>query len=534
MGRVNKLWSETRRLKKVIAALQPSSGVLNQRSTQQDEQLFSEVATRYGSGDWMQHQYIPLPEEWPSEPDGEFDRRPYGLDEIFEVVFDKPERMFLYSWTLGTVFIRILPPGSGSGLFDLYTVSPGLRYGPPSPDKPIPIACPDEKCAAKRVPLMEDSVRRVRWFTEFLTKAVTLSRESDTNALAGLVLCMEVSDGLFMAPLTPDVSEGRQLIEAGLPAPVLTLNKRTIDHRSVDVVDRDFITTGGYHELKQRVAAADSRLPFQKRKPVIFWRSSAYGRAHPEKTDRVRAALISRDLNRGGAHWLDARLTNCDPAPPHTHGICRFTKHGPGHGIVDDGGGKNDRFSYEDQLQYRYLLDIDGQGSAWTGAFWKLLTSESVVFKVVSGRQQWWYPRVKPWVHFIPVRLDYSDLWDKFQWAQEHPEDCIIMARNSAKVMQGITEESEVVRLGQQLGILSEMYRDQFRTAPPREWLQRQTARLPGRWEHMVHLKVRNKDNNDIWCSASANSTAELDCEQDNQHGGSCLLKCKVPCDSSA
>ena len=44
---------------------------------------------RYGSGDWMQHQYIPLPEEWPSEPDGEFDRRPYGLDEIFEVLLPR-------------------------------------------------------------------------------------------------------------------------------------------------------------------------------------------------------------------------------------------------------------------------------------------------------------------------------------------------------------------------------------------------------------------------------------------------------------
>ena len=47
------------------------------------------------------------------------------------------------------------------------------------------------------------------------------------------------------------------------------------------------------------------------------------------------------------------------------------------------------RLTLTDQLRYRYLLDLDGNGNAWSGCFWKLASRESVVFKVMSDREQW-------------------------------------------------------------------------------------------------------------------------------------------------
>ena len=38
--------------------------------------------------------------------------------------------------------------------------------------------------------------------------------------------------------------------------------------------------------------------------------------------------------------------------------------------------------SLDEQLNYRYQIDVDGNGNAWNGCFWKMLTAESVVFKV--------------------------------------------------------------------------------------------------------------------------------------------------------
>jgi hypothetical protein len=45
--------------------------------------------------------------------------------------------------------------------------------------------------------------------------------------------------------------------------------------------------------------------------------------------------------------------------------------------------GSDKPVSLAEQLDYRYQIDIDGNGNAWNGCFWKMLTAESVVFKVL-------------------------------------------------------------------------------------------------------------------------------------------------------
>ena len=49
-------------------------------------------------------------------------------------------------------------------------------------------------------------------------------------------------------------------------------------------------------------------------------------------------------------------------------------------------------------------------------AGWQL-ASDAVVFKVDSayGLQMWYHERLKPWVHYIPVKADLSDLHQRFQ-----------------------------------------------------------------------------------------------------------------------
>ena len=51
--------------------------------------------------------------------------------------------------------------------------------------------------------------------------------------------------------------------------------------------------------------------------------------------------------------------------------------------------------------------------SAYVG--WQL-ASDAVVFKVDSayGLQMWYHERLKPWVHYIPVKADLSDLHQRF------------------------------------------------------------------------------------------------------------------------
>ncbi|GAA94742.1 glycosyltransferase family 90 protein [Mixia osmundae IAM 14324] len=59
--------------------------------------------------------------------------------------------------------------------------------------------------------------------------------------------------------------------------------------------------------------------------------------------------------------------------------------------------------------QNKYVLDVDGNG--WSGRFKMLMSSQSLVFKS-SFYEEWWQERSQPWVHFVPVSPDYSDIYD--------------------------------------------------------------------------------------------------------------------------
>ncbi|EGN94295.1 glycosyltransferase family 90 protein [Serpula lacrymans var. lacrymans S7.3] len=67
------------------------------------------------------------------------------------------------------------------------------------------------------------------------------------------------------------------------------------------------------------------------------------------------------------------------------------------------------RQTIKDSGKYKYVLDVDGNG--WSGRFKRLLTSNSLVFKSTIY-PEWFIDRIEPWVHYIPVQVDLSDLYD--------------------------------------------------------------------------------------------------------------------------
>lgn len=45
----------------------------------------------------------------------------------------------------------------------------------------------------------------------------------------------------------------------------------------------------------------------------------------------------------------------------------------------------------------------------------------SAVFKIFDFKD-FVTEQIKPWEHYIPVRMDLEDLEEKLQWAKEHDE----------------------------------------------------------------------------------------------------------------
>nr|GAT50255.1 predicted protein [Mycena chlorophos] len=69
----------------------------------------------------------------------------------------------------------------------------------------------------------------------------------------------------------------------------------------------------------------------------------------------------------------------------------------------------------EEMYKYKYLVDLDG--NSFSGRYLGLLRSGSLVFKstVFSEFFNDW---IRPFEHYIPVRPDLSDLFDKIEWAR--------------------------------------------------------------------------------------------------------------------
>ncbi|KAJ3781614.1 glycosyl transferase family 90-domain-containing protein [Lentinula aff. detonsa] len=74
--------------------------------------------------------------------------------------------------------------------------------------------------------------------------------------------------------------------------------------------------------------------------------------------------------------------------------------------------------SMEDAGNYKYVLDIDGNG--WSGRFKRLITSNSLVFKSTIY-PEWFLDRVEPWVHYVPVQVDLTDLYDSLIFFRGDP-----------------------------------------------------------------------------------------------------------------
>ena len=83
----------------------------------------------------------------------------------------------------------------------------------------------------------------------------------------------------------------------------------------------------------------------------------------------------------------------------------------------------------EEQLAgYRYVVNVQNNGFA--DRFWRLLALGFVIFQEEHVFQEFFYDMLLPWVHFIPIKTDLSDLCEKVAWAKENEEKSRVIAEN--------------------------------------------------------------------------------------------------------
>lgn len=66
----------------------------------------------------------------------------------------------------------------------------------------------------------------------------------------------------------------------------------------------------------------------------------------------------------------------------------------------------SDREGPNEGFKYKFIFDLDG--NSFSGGYYTLLASRSVIFKQTIFKE-WHDDRLIPWVHYIPVSLDMGE-----------------------------------------------------------------------------------------------------------------------------
>ena len=91
---------------------------------------------------------------------------------------------------------------------------------------------------------------------------------------------------------------------------------------------------------------------------------------------------------------------------------------------------------------YKYILSIEGNVAQFRLSL--ELSFNSVILLVKSDQYIWYQPMLRPWIHYVPVKADLSDLMDKIHWCKTHDEKCKTIASNAMDFYKKYINEKSV------------------------------------------------------------------------------------------
>ena len=175
------------------------------------------------------------------------------------------------------------------------------------------------------------------------------------------------------------------------------------------IPDPAYLQSRAYEAIRNFFS--ENNVPWEQRTPVAFWRGGTSGRREDRESGwrslpRVRLCEIAARHPM----LIDAAITVVSQM-----GDLASERELRSSGLV------RAYVPPTETIKSKYQIDIDGNTNAWAGLFQKLL-SGSPVLKVASPGQyrQWYYDRLKPWINYVPVASDLSDLVENVTWLRHH------------------------------------------------------------------------------------------------------------------
>lgn len=110
----------------------------------------------------------------------------------------------------------------------------------------------------------------------------------------------------------------------------------------------------------------------------------------------------------------------------------------------------------EGTAAHKYVFHVGNNG--YSDRSWRMFALGNLVLLIDNGWREWYFSFLQPFVHYIPIREDSSDICERLQWAREHPVEAEAIANRGRQFIEDCLSESlvdlYVAEMARQLGVL--------------------------------------------------------------------------------
>lgn len=104
--------------------------------------------------------------------------------------------------------------------------------------------------------------------------------------------------------------------------------------------------------------------------------------------------------------------------------------------------GHNYALFHERAPQYKYVLNLNAVTSSWR--LHELLLSGSVLMLQEHPVVEWLQMHLQPWIHYVPLAEDLSDLIERIEWLRANDEHARLLAEAALHVGQQLASDQAV------------------------------------------------------------------------------------------
>ena len=199
-----------------------------------------------------------------------------------------------------------------------------------------------------------------------------------------------------------------------------------------------------YEGTRQAVLDSLSQFPWEQRESIAFWRGNTTGGYYHyyEWDYKPRPQLVL--FSKAHPELIDARFTGTYYLEKNIESMFKDLD------LFDHWGYPTGH------LGYKYQVAIDGNSFA-SSLKWQML-SGSTILKNDSDFIEWFYRGLKPNVHYIPFRIDCTDLEEKILWLKRNDVQARAIAQNAHRfAMNNLTLEDIAIYYHHLLGEFSKL-----------------------------------------------------------------------------